>query len=229
MPDFEFIEDHYNRRWSILAPRRAHRPNSTQHTASLCPFCAGVETREKELYRIGGKPGDGNWDVLVVPNKFPFGPHHEVVIHSQYHEDSFRSLPFEHVVKIIEVYRQRYNFHIEQKHGQVYIFHNHKEAAGESLRHPHSQLVVVPFGIHIDSPVLHVPPDDVFLIDHFFVFCPQTSQWPDEIWIAPKKRGERFGEISDEQLTHFAGILQRLVHIMAKCVNCSSEISPNRS
>ncbi|HSW97627.1 MAG TPA: DUF4931 domain-containing protein [Candidatus Saccharimonadales bacterium] len=214
MPDFEFIEDHYNRRWSVLAPRRSHRPNTENHTVAVCPFCRGIEKKEKELFRIGGEVGDGDWEVLVVPNKFPFAPHHEVIIHSQHHEDSFRSLPFEHVVKIIEAYKQRYNFHLEHKHGQVYLFHNHKSAAGESLRHPHSQLVTVPFGVHIDSPVLHVP-QDVFQIDHFLLFCPQTSQWPDEIWIAPKKQGARFGEIKDEAIHHFAAIIQRLVHIMS--------------
>lgn len=213
MPDFEFIEDHYNRKWSVLAPRRAHRPNTESHTAPTCPFCRGIEKKEKELFRIGGKEGDGNWEVLVVPNKFPFAPNHEVIIHSQHHEDSFRSLPFEHVVKIIETYRERYNFHMEHKHGQVYIFHNHKGEAGESLRHPHSQLVTVPFGVRMDSPVIHVP-DEVFQIDHFLLFCPQTSQWPDEVWITPQKTGTRFGEISDEAMQHFAAIIQRLVHIM---------------
>jgi UDPglucose--hexose-1-phosphate uridylyltransferase len=215
MPDFQFIEDHYNRRISILAPRRSHRPDNAKGTVPVCPFCVGIEQKEKELYRIGGVKGDPHWRVLVVPNLFPFAPHHEVIIHSQNHTDSFRSLPFEHVENIIAVYRDRYNFHMEHKHGQVYIFHNHREAAGESLRHPHSQLVVIPFGTHLDTPVLRIPEQDTFEVDHFLLFCPITSQWPDEVWIAPKKNGKRFGEITDEEMAHFAGILQRLVHIMA--------------
>lgn len=219
MADFQFLENTVSKRWVILAPRRATRPDSAKGTASICPFCVGraasaessSEPKEKELDRIGGKPGDEEWEVRVLPNKFPFTPHHEIIVHSPDHHKSFDELPLAHVVKILHMFKKRFLFH--KNSGQVYIFHNHGEAAGESLPHPHSQLTVVPFSIHMDIPILRIDEQVVQQTDHFTIFCPLTSEWPDEIWIAPKKRGQTFGEIDTEQLEDFAFVLQRLLQI----------------
>ena len=48
---------------------------------------------------------------------------------------------------------------------------------------------------------------------YFTLFCPQTSQWPDEVWIAPKKRGRSYGEIIDEEISDLAFIISRIVAI----------------
>lgn len=211
MPDFQFVEDHYNRHINILAPRRASRPNSIKGTAPVCPFCPGIEQREKEVYRIGGAVGQGDWSVLVVTNIFPFAPVHEVIITSPWHSKNFQNLPQEHIEHVLQTYKARFLVH--QRTGQVSIFHNHRPPAGESLDHSHSQLVVVPFGIHLDSPVLTTP-EEIFETEHFMLFCPQTSSWPDEVWIVPKTRGETFGFVNDHTIHDLAFVLQRLLHIM---------------
>ena len=103
----------------------------------------------------------------MIPNLYPFTKNHEIIIHSQDHDKNFDRLPFEQVVKIIQVYKDRYTAHqksgparnASDAGGQVYIFHNHGSASGESLMHPHSQLVVVPFAIHLDTPHLRIPED----------------------------------------------------------------------
>ncbi len=221
MADFEFLQNPLSKKWVVLAPRRAKRPDVAKGFEPVCPFCLGREKDEPEIYRIGGGVGDNNWQIRVLPNKFPFASIHEIIIHSPDHHKNFDELPQLQVELILQTYRQRYLTH--QKKGQVYIFHNRGEAGGESLPHPHTQLAVVPFDIKMDIPRLdpsasagigplnqtqtHVQ------TQHFYLFCPKTSQWPDEVWIAPKKRGRAFGEITDEEIVDLAKTLQRLVQI----------------
>ena len=76
MADFKFLEDPVSKKWVILAPRRAKRPDIAREPSPLCPFCIGREKDEPELYRVGGKTGDSNWQIRVVPNRFPFAPIH---------------------------------------------------------------------------------------------------------------------------------------------------------
>lgn len=234
MADFQFLENPLSKKWVILAPRRARRPDVAKGSEPVCPFCVGREKDEKELFRIpsNNDPTSSDWLVRVIPNKFPFAPVHEIVIHSPDHHKNFDELPSDHVELILQAYRHRYNEH--QWKGQVYIFHNRGIAGGESLPHPHSQLAVVPDDVTMDIPRLD-PTASVSLApkprdlngqgdsgqepvttvetEHFYLFCPQTSQWPDEVWIAPKLRGRAFGEITDEQIKDFAKTLSRIIQI----------------
>ena len=49
--------------------------------------------------------------------------------------------------------------------------------------------------------------------DRFYIFCPHTSEWPDEVWVAPKRRGKLFGEITDVEIQDLAHVLIRLIQI----------------
>lgn len=230
MADFESLQNPLSKKWVILAPRRAKRPDVAKGFEPVCPFCLGREKDEPEVYRVGGEVGDSNWQIRVLPNKFPFAPIHEIIIHSPDHHKNFDELPLSQVELIIETFRQRYLTYKEK--GQVYIFHNRGEAGGESLPHPHTQLVVVPFTIKMDiarldpqsfasaghvQAILGVGPEHEEQIqvvtDHFYLFCPKTSQWPDEVWVAPKKRGRAFGEITDSEIVDLSLILTRLIQI----------------
>jgi UDPglucose--hexose-1-phosphate uridylyltransferase len=143
---------------------------------------------------------------------------------------------------ILYTYRQRYNQHAKQ--GQVYIFHNRGHEAGESIHHPHSQLVVVPFDVKLSTPQLStvvtpqvVNEDMPFFTqkwwgisqpsefesipaaeervetEHFYITCPASSEWPDEVWIAPKQTGHVFGEITEAHIKDLAFVLQRIIQI----------------
>ncbi len=232
MGDFEFLQNPISKKWIILAPRRSKRPDVAKGTEPICPFCVGREGEEEEVYRVGGEKGDGNWKIRVLNNKFPFAPVHEVIIHSPDHSKNFDELPLEQVKLILETYRQCYNANKDK--GQVYIFHNRGEAGGESLPHPHTQLAVVPNDVRMDIPRLDpsassnlspkplsidskeegLEPEIAVESPYFYLFCPKTSQWPDEVWIAPKKRGRAFGEISDEEILDLANLLPRLIKIL---------------
>lgn len=45
------------------------------------------------------------------------------------------------------------------------------------------------------------------------IFCPEVSQWPDEIWIAPVKGDICFGDIDDHEISDLAFCLQRIISI----------------
>lgn len=208
--DFKFIENTISKKWVISSPRRARRPDIARGSEPVCPFCYGNEDKEKESYRVGGKNGEANWQIKVVPNKFPFAPIHEIVIHSPDHHKNFDELPLSQNELILKTYRQRFLEH--QDKGQVYIFHNHGETGGESLPHPHSQIAVIPDFVKLEiTPLLE--PEDFQETEHLKIFCPKESEWPDEAWIMPKKSGKFYGEIEDEEVKDLAKSLYRLIQI----------------
>lgn len=220
--DFKFIENSISKKWVISSPRRANRPDIAKGAEPVCPFCYGNESKELEAYRVparnasasvaggGGKEGDANWQIRVVPNKFPFAPIHEIVIHSPDHHKNFDELPLSQNELILKTYRQRFLIH--QDKGQVYIFHNHGEAGGESLPHPHSQIAVIPDFVKLEITPLS-DSKDFQETEHFKVFCPSSSEWPDEVWISPKQAGKYYSEITDQEIKDLAKTLYRLIQI----------------
>lgn len=210
--DFKFVQDVVSKKWVVSAPRRAKRPDIAKGEEPPCPFCPGNESNDKEVYRVGGKENDQNWLVRVVHNKFPFAPIHEVIVHSPDHHKNFEELPLEQSELVLKTYRQRFQTH--QDKGQVYIFHNHGEAGGESLPHPHSQLVVVPEFVKLEIPPVNFSAsEDSQSTEHFSIFCPGSSEWPDEVWVAPKRSNLYFSDITDGEIRDLAKILYRLIQI----------------
>jgi len=218
--DFQFLHNPVSRIWVIAAPRRAHRPNEAEKHLNTCPFCPGGKALAEEVFRIksaaqgeNAPDAEQDWQVLVVYNKFPFAPIHEVVIHSQDHLKSFVGLAPDHVGALFKAYQHRYNEHSHR--GQVVIFHNHGAVAGESLPHPHTQIAVVPQKVCVDAPELRsvLPQGDeyVYELEQFFIITPKISQWPDEVWIAPKTKGKSFGQVTDSERSELAYIMRQLV------------------
>lgn len=215
MAEFEFLKNNSNGKWVILAPRRSKRTNVGDQGVAVCPFCP-----EKEA----------DWKVNVIPNKFPFAPQQTLIIHSPDHHKNFDELPLEQVELIFQTYKTFYNTH--KNDGQVYIFHNRGHAAGESLPHPHTQLTVVPSEVRLEIAPLSLDiygqksggfalfrnqprkdSDEVLETEHFMLFCPPTSEWPDEVWVAPKRKNTLFGDITEAEIKDFAFALQRLIQI----------------
>lgn len=204
--DFQFLQNPISKKWVVLAPRRAKRPDVAKGTEPVCPFCPGREGEEKELYRVPAT----SWLVRVIPNKFPFAPIHEIVINSPDHHKNFGEFSMSQVELILKTYQQRFLEH--QNKGQVIIFHNRGEKAGESLPHSHTQIAVVPNEIKIEMPRL-IQNSTPIESEYFYISCPPTSQWPDEVWVSPKNTGRNFGEITDFEISDFAFTINRLVEI----------------
>ncbi|MEK9175832.1 MAG: HIT domain-containing protein [Patescibacteria group bacterium] len=201
MNDFSFVKSKSSGKWVILAPKRAKRPDQANGKEPPCPFEPGFE---QEIYSLN--------QVRVVNNKFPFAPIHEIIIHSDDHHKNFDELTHSQAEDIIKTFHQRFVTHKER--GQVYIFHNQGKNAGESLPHPHTQLVVIPNDIELEIPVLKLTDEEVKETACFYIFCPNTSQWPDEVWIAPKKEGRLFSEATEEELMDLAFTLKRTHEIL---------------
>ncbi len=215
MPDFKFTHIPSLENWIIQAPKRAKRPDIHEKKKEhFCPFCAGHESNDPEVFRIGGEENDDKWSVRVIENKFPFAPIHEVILHTPEHIHSVSELSVEQVKLVIETFVNRFNTHI--KAGTVCIFGNSGHDAGESINHSHSQLAVVPSEVPIVVPSLEEFLDyrgEHLKVKDFSVVSPPYSQWPDEVWVVPQERGKLFGEITYEEIENLAYILRRLVYI----------------
>ena len=211
----KYVPDIGSRRWVIISPGRSFRPDQSKAArsgaapvVSACPFCPGNEhLTPPEVFRIGPGASDApGWQIRVVPNKYPITDLHEVIIHSPDNEKDLEDLPLDQVTRILTAYRDRYRAH--ENEGQVLIFCNHGFAAGASLKHPHSQLVVIPRQINLDAvvrePVANIVEENTF----FITYCPDFSQWPFEVWIAPKHEGGKFSSVNDGQLEDLSQVLQ---------------------
>lgn len=220
----KYVPDVKTQRWVIISPARTKRPVNEEQASSpkICPFCEGHEAATPpEVYRIGnGEKDKPGWQVRVVPNLFPITDIHEVIIHSPSDTDDLEKLPLEQVVRIVRTYRDRFRAH--ENDGQVIIFCNHGLHAGASLSHPHSQLVVVPKQINLDS--LYREPINNLIDENllFRTYCPDFSQWPFETWIAPKAVGTKFGDTGDDELNDLASVLQQALKKIQAIYNDSS-------
>ena len=214
----KYVPDISSHRWVIISPQRVARPEDEfkKKKNKECPFCPGHESMAPpEILRYGGgEPNQPGWKVRVFPNKYPITDLHEVIVHSPDCEKDIKDLPISHIELIFKAYRERYNFY--RKKGQVLIFCNHGEHAGASIKHPHSQLVVIPSQINLDAlsrePLNNMVNDNEF----FYVHCPDFSQWPYEVWITPKEEGKVFGEITDEEIKDISEIMQTLIRRLNK-------------
>lgn len=222
----KFVPDIKTKRWVVISPQRIGRPGADELgkrvKKKVCPFCPGNEKMTPpEVFRLGnGNSNGGKWLVRVVPNKYPITDVHEVIIHSPSHKKDIEDLSLKQIEKILQAYRYRYQIHATD--GQVLIFCNHGKGAGASLGHPHSQLVVIPAQINLDVVTLEPLCNPVKETGNFFAYCPDFSQWPYEVWVAPKTgfgegvAGEKFGEISDQKIKELGRLLQEILQKLIK-------------
>jgi UDPglucose--hexose-1-phosphate uridylyltransferase len=162
----------------IVAKNRADRPDefaraAANKVAMRCPFCQGHE--EDTPYAIATYPdGEGDWQVRVVPNKYPalfsvgeltrqsdglwstlggVGAH-EVIIESPEHVSSLTDLSPQQARLAFCAYRDRLReLKQDRRLAHGLVFKNVGSAAGASLEHTHSQLVatpMVPTDLHVE-------------------------------------------------------------------------------
>ena len=130
-----------------------------------CPFCPGHD--ELTLPPIGTYGSDGDWQVRVVPNRYPafsgsdpmvvrnLGPvfseasasgRHEVLVLTQDHHASWADLDDKQAGVVMAALRDRVEDHAATaniRYTQAIV--NHGREAGASLDHPHAQLLGIPF------------------------------------------------------------------------------------
>lgn len=168
----EFRQDIVSKHWILFAPNRSNRPEDFKHVPASpdpksvpvhddkCPFCPGQEDINLTLKTY---PGEKNWQVRVIPNKFEALGHtggrarsdfyvvregigdHEVII-TRPHNVLTAFLSDELMDLNLQVYQDRMrdlSNHSEVEY--VHVIQNHGAAGGASLLHPHSQIFATPF------------------------------------------------------------------------------------
>jgi UDPglucose--hexose-1-phosphate uridylyltransferase len=260
----EFRRDPIVGRWVIVAAGRGDRPHDFERlpprrVGGVCPFCVGHEEHTPgELFalRAAGTPPDKpGWRLRVVPNKYPAlelgddlgrqseGVYermegvgaHEVIIESPRHVVSLADLAHDEVCDLLAVYRQRLTTHKHDprlKYGL--LFKNVGPAAGASLEHTHSQLIVTPivpinvweemtgglefYHVHgrcvwcrMIEQELSAGQRVVAETERFAAFCPFASRFALETWIVPKLHASHFEGAADDQLADLAGILRQVI------------------
>jgi len=262
MPDLR--KDPIVGRWVIIATSRAKRPHDFDTTPQrqrdrFCPFCEGNEHATPDeiiaYRRHGSKPNRDGWRVRVVPNKFPalmiegelnkrgegiydmmqgVGAH-EVIIESPEHIVSTAELSEEQIREVLWVYRDRLvDLKKDPRFSYGMIFKNVGAAAGASLEHTHSQLIVTPIVpinvweemtgsleffnyrgrcVFCDMIQQEIATEKRVVVDTpgFIAFCPFASRFPFETWILPKTHASHFENIQKNEVDDLAGVMRQVI------------------
>ena len=262
MPDLR--KDPIVGRWVIIAESRAKRPHDFdttpgRHRAQFCPFCEGNEDKTPGEIIAYRKPGSQanreGWRVRVIPNKFPaleiegelnkrgegiydmmrgVGAH-EVIIESPRHLVSTAELSEEQLREVLWVYRDRL-VDLKKDPRLVYgmIFKNVGAAAGASLEHTHSQLIVTPIVpiyvweemtgslefynyrgrcVYCDMIQQELASEKRIVLDSpgFLALCPFASRFPFETWILPKPHSSHYENIQKNGVDDLSGVLRQVI------------------
>jgi UDPglucose--hexose-1-phosphate uridylyltransferase len=251
-------------RWVIIAKNRARRPSDYFMEPKLpsgrfCPFCPGHEDKtpgEILAYRNGDSAPNGqNWRVRVVPNKFPalqvegdlnkqadgiydtmcgVGAH-EVIVESPQHVRSSSDLTEDNLRDVFSAYRDRL-VDLKRDSRLVYgmIFKNVGAAAGATLEHTHSQLIVTPIVpinvqeeisgslefyryrgrcVYCDLVQQELAAERRVVLDtpRFVAISPFASRFPFETWIVPKRHSSHYENIQRDALEDLAATVRRTI------------------
>jgi len=257
----EFRQDPLSQRWVVIAPERASRPHDVDQSGGAprpCPFCAGGESHTPHeslaIREPGTAPDSQGWRVRVVPNKYPglvddgslpqfaagttecFGLGvHEVILESPRHLRSTTEQTPSEVAEVLTVYRDRLRtLQADPRWKYATIFKNVGAAAGASLEHLHSQLVVMPVVPQTIQESLiktreyqaqtgHCYYCDllareladgrriVFATPDFVALCPAAARFAYETWLVPRRHAAHFGVVDADDLAHLAGSLLSLL------------------
>ena len=235
-----------------------HQEQSLVETGA-CPFCEGHEDKtppEVVAYRDrGGRPNGPGWRVRVIPNKFPAlkiegnlnkrgeGMYdmmagvgaHEVIVESPQHHLSMATLPESNIREVLWVYRDRLiDLKRDSRLVHGLIFKNVGPAAGASLEHTHSQLIVTPTVpisvaeeiagglefynyrgrcIYCDMIQQELATESRIVYDspHFTAFCPYASRFAFETWIVPKSHSSHYENIPKQGVDDLGGVIRQVL------------------
>ena len=268
----EFRRDPVSGRWVIIASDRATRPTDFKNeraprTGGFCPFCEGNEDKtpaEIAAYRAPGTQADrAGWSVRVVPNKFPAlrvegaiekrgdGMYdimsgvgaHEVIIEGPQHCVSITEMADPLIRDVLSMYRDRLlDLRKDARFSYGMVFKNSGVAAGATLEHSHSQLVVmpvVPRNVAVEMRCMRefMHYRDRCLIcdmvaqelsqearvvqrdEHFIAFAPFASRFPFEIWVTPRSHAAHFEDTSPDGLAALGSMLKACLAKLERALN----------
>lgn len=150
-------------------PRDFRRTPDEVADASSCPFCPGHEDQTPPSRLELGLPEATGWTVRVMENLYPAlvagedeefavdvtAPHpyqatsgfgqHEVIVETPRHDEVMADYSPEHASLLVDAYAGRLRtWRDDGRFCAPILFRNFGRAAGASLSHPHTQLMVLP-------------------------------------------------------------------------------------
>ncbi|GAB4174665.1 MAG: galactose-1-phosphate uridylyltransferase [Geothermobacteraceae bacterium] len=167
----EFRWDPLRDCWVIIDPERGRQPQeflittSTGKSEEECPFCPGREDRTPGQIDALAPPGQDNWQVRVIPNRFPvlkvegnldpagnglydrlngIGAHEIVIEHRQCGLDFDNFEPGEIQLVLHAWQRRLLDLRGDRRLRHITVIRNHGPGSGSRLSHPHSQIVALP-------------------------------------------------------------------------------------
>jgi UDPglucose--hexose-1-phosphate uridylyltransferase len=150
-----------------------------------------------EICRVGDP-----WRVRVFPNKYPATEHHEVVVESPRHDDTFDAI--DHAADAVRVYADRYHA-LSRIAPYVSIFKNSGAMAGASIPHLHSQIIATPFvpprvareaaAFHEKCALCAISEEPLIRETASYRWiAPRGSMFAYEQWIVPKEHAPEIAE-----------------------------------
>jgi len=253
-------------RWVIIAPERLTRPQPGTPPGltppDYDPFLEGHEEAtppEILAYRnAGSHPNGPGWRVRVVPNKFPalrvegdlhkrgdgiydmmngVGAH-EVIIECPHYETNMSRISVDLIREVLWVYRDRLvDLKRDPRLAHGLIFKNSGAAAGASVAHAHSQLIVTPivpiaireeldgseafyryrgrclFDDMVQQEMAHES-RVVMNTPKYLVICPYASRFPFETWILPKQHSSHFENVTRPCIEELGVVLKQTLRTL---------------
>jgi UDPglucose--hexose-1-phosphate uridylyltransferase len=175
----QFRQNPITKQWVLVAPSRGKRPDEYRTYSVMhgvpehdpkCVFCAGNEDKNPTVYQY---PKNGDWQIRVIPNKYPALQHDRPYRHKEFyithsgdgdHRVIITKAHNEPValqsIATVELTLQTFIDQIKalDAHPElayVQVFHNHGRDAGASIVHPHHQLLATPIvPPHIHGEIL---------------------------------------------------------------------------
>ncbi len=227
----------------MVAPGRAARPydygEPAEQRRAKCPFCPGREEQTPpEVFTIRADGDDSNWQVRVIPNRYPAVPReptagaadpafgiHEVIIETPDHDSGLVDLGASGIRLVLEAWRARLlAARVDGRILYPLVFKNRGEGAGASLEHSHSQLIALPFipqraAAEVDAfrrgsaetKIADEMRRPVARQGSMTAWTPRASRFSYELWAAPDQPAARFEDESDARLDELAALLERLL------------------
>lgn len=249
--------------WVIIAPNRSSVPRKSTD----CPFCSLKDQEEPVLIYNNGHivNNAAKWTTIVIPNKYPvFNPlaneqssraescfkirtpgHHELVITSD-HDKNISDLPTKRIKEIFDCYQSRIETLKKSKFVKyISIFQNCGEKAGASQKHPHSQIITIPFidkelkliianskqhfkknnkCLHCEIIEQEIKNKQRLVLENnsFIAYVPYAPKFTFQLIIAPKKHKSFFEDITEEEKIDLADILKKAINKYNKKLNDSA-------
>jgi len=240
-----FIFDDLTNTPTILAPGRAKRDDQTgslSKSTSDTSSSNEVPNFDKTLIFSKGNEhltppsvyqDSDDWNVRVIPNKYPIIGDHEVIIHSPFKDKDIEDLSIEQTVRILRAYLNRVTYYTGQDK-EVMIFNNRGGKAGASIIHPHSQIVALKgfpgtvelekesalkyyntknscYWCDLSKSELENNECVVLSSPHFTVVVPKASRWSYETLLIPKNHRPNFQFINEIEINDLATVIKSLL------------------